>query len=143
MGVSRSSMGNAYFLALLADASLSVIATLVPTVEGLSNLLSTVVLLATIVVLVLSLVGKLEPRPIFLAVSVAYLAIGMTGLLIGFALVATLGPARAQAVASEGMSVAVLARELPWYMAVHWFLLGLIVLVAVWGNVAYRRATDE
>ena len=81
MEASRSSLGTAYLLLVLADASLSVVATLTPSAEGLSNLISTLVILASLVVLVRSLAGRLEPRSIFLGVSIAYLAIGGAGLI--------------------------------------------------------------
>ena len=144
MGTSRSSLGTAYLMALLADASLDVIATLAPPMEALSDPLTTLVTLASVVVVILSVMGKLEPRALFLWVSIAYLAIeGAAALFIVFALFAKLGPARVQAMASEGITIAALARELPWYLAVHWPLVGLIALVAVWGNVAYWTATTE
>ena len=144
MGTSRSSLGTAYLMALLADASFNVIATLAPPMEGLSDSLSTLVLLASVVVIILSVKGKLEPRTLFLWVSIAYLAIqGAAWLFISLALFAKLGPARVQAMASEGFSIATVARELPWYMFVHWPFVGLTALVAVWGNVAYRTATTK
>jgi hypothetical protein len=125
----------------LADACFFVVALLVPSLEKASNLFSSVMILASFVVLVQAARDKLEPRLLFLIVSMAYVVMVGAGILLSVGVVATLGPARAQALAQEGMTAASLGHAVPWYTTGLWSLIGLFLIVAVGANVIYWKTT--
>ncbi len=136
-----SKLGVLYLISVILDGLLSVAATLFSPLEPVSSLLSSLLLLASIAVLVFALLDRLLPKGVFIAVSATYIAVASFGLVVGVALVAKLGPEGIENVSSEQMDLAFIAETLPWYMPVHWALIVTVLLSGVLGLAIRLRGS--
>lgn len=127
--------GWIYIIAYCIDAVVSLVATVASGAETLSNVISVPVSLLSIVVLILTCIGKLNPRKIFLILSGFYLLMIGFGILLGLLLVAKLGPS----VASQAMTLEFFREQFVWYGPVHWILIILWLLASAYGVQAYRK----
>jgi hypothetical protein len=127
--------GWIYIVAYCIDALGSLVAILTPRMEGVSNIISTLVALLSIVVLILAYMGKLKPRKIFLIMSGFYMAMLGVGIVIAVLLAAKLGPS----VASQEITLAFLREQFAWYNPVQWIIIIIWLLVSAYGIQAYRK----
>jgi len=128
--------GWIYIIAYCVDALVGLVASFVPQMETLSNIISSPVSLLSIVVLILACIGKLTPRKIFLAMSGLYMFMIGFGIVLGVLLVAKLGPS----IASQEMTLAFFREQFTWYGPVHWAFMVVWLLMAAYGVQAYRTA---
>ncbi len=127
--------GYAYLAAYLIDCLLSALSLLVPWIEGLSNAVSMLVLVSSLVALGLSSVGPLRPRRVFLPLSLYDLGMGAIGLVAGVALAFIYEPER---VTQELATPGGLYRLLPEMYWVMWTLAAIWFILAVAGLLYYR-----
>ncbi|MFA6033224.1 MAG: hypothetical protein WC889_10030 [Myxococcota bacterium] len=128
-------VGFIYLIAYLVDCVGSIAATFIPSVEGISNLFSTVVSLFTVVVFVLGCIGKLRPRRVFLTLTIFYFCLLGFGMVLGTMLINDLG----QQIHSQKITIQFLHAHFAWYPAVHLILLFAWAAVAVYGIWAYSK----
>lgn len=121
--------GLLYLIAYLLDCVGSILGTLLPAFEPLSDAVSILVSLCTLVVFVLACVGKLRPRRVFLALSIFYILLLVFGMVLGVMLVL----ATYQKTFSGEVTIQTLFQQFPWYPAVHWALMVVWFALAVWG----------
>lgn len=129
-------------IGVLLDGLVSFAATARSDLEPLSNVLSTAVLLASTVVLIFALIGRLHPKAVFAGVATAYLAVAAFGFVIVAALAAKLGPEKLGELGNQQISVSYIAQQLPWYMPVHWVLITVVTLAGAGGLVLYLKGSD-
>jgi hypothetical protein len=122
-----------YLLLYLLDLVISVVASLVPHLEGVSNALSSVLMPAAIVVLVLVRLNKLRPRLFFVLAAGYYLLMAGVGLVLSIALLSKLGLPETSRQISEHSMIQVLSREFSWYVYFHWGLLTIWALLGLYG----------
>jgi hypothetical protein len=127
-------LGWAFLAGYALDAGLSVVSSFAPDVLLVSNAVSTVMILFTVVALVLACWGKLNPRKTFLVLSGFYFLMLGFGFAVGVLLVVQLGPQNVQG--PEG-NPAFLRQQFPWFGPVHWTLLVLWLCFAGYGLVSY------
>jgi len=121
--------GLIYLIAYLADCIVSIIATLMPMAEGLSNVISSILSLCAILVIVLSCLGKLRPRRTFLVLSIFYVCMIAFGIVLGILLAIDLGPD----IATQEITIQFLHEHFTWYPCVHWSLLIMWTAIAIYG----------
>lgn len=126
-------LGIVYVIAYLVDLSVSIIATISPRWGGLSNGISSLLIVATIAVMALACLNKLKPRPYFLLAAGYYLFMVGVGFMLGIAIVLKLGAQEVARQASERSLVEVLHQQFAWYVYLHWGLLTVWTLVGLYG----------
>jgi len=116
-------IGLTYLVGIVLDASVSLVSMVLPRLEQASNVLSILMYGYSVIVLVLSLLGRLRPRPIFMIPVALYGFLGVAGLSVGTFLVLT-----HQTFPSLGQPAGFHFRSiLPWYGPVEFFLLCLLL----------------
>lgn len=129
-------LGWAYLALFGIDVVLTIVASFVPAVAGVSNKVSSLVLLASMAVIILAALNKLRPRALFLTMSITYVVIGLGfGIFLGVLLVMKLGPAGVP----QNLSPQFIASQLTWYLPVHWGLTILMTALAATGFVVYSK----
>jgi hypothetical protein len=134
--------GQVYLIAYLIDCIFSILATLIPAVEGVSNLISAIISLCAVVVLVLSFLGRLRPQRIFLTLSIFYMCLLGFAMLLGAMLAKDLGPK----IVSQKITTLFLSEHFVWYPTFHWVLLIMWAIIALWGlysRMASNRTTEQ
>lgn len=136
----RSVNGTVFLASVCIDGLLSVAGLVLPALEPVSNVLSTLVLVYSLVILILSAIGRLPPRLIFVTVSAIYLAAGASGLLVVAALVAQLGLAGTAQLDPQQLDRAFLSGHVAWYTPFLWVVVAVYTTAGIVGLVAYERA---
>ncbi len=129
-------LGWIYIGAYCIDTAVSLIASVIPRVEELSNIISFPVSLVSIVVFVLACMGKFKPQKTFLILSGFSLLLTGFGIVIGLRLYASLGAS----MASQEITLTFLRGQFAWYGTVHWILMISAVLVSAFGFHTYLKA---
>jgi hypothetical protein len=135
-------LGIVYLIGYLIDSSLSVVAAFIPWLEGISDAVSLLLSVATIVVLVLACMNKIRPRVFFLLASSYDLFMVGTGFVLAIVLRFKLGARGFQQVLDEP-GIEVLNRQFPWHNFFHWTLLAIWMLLGIYGVHAVFTRRDN
>lgn len=128
--------GWTYVIAYVVDALGSLAATLMPSLEDVSNALSLVVLGGTVVAFVLAISGKLQPRKVFLVLAGFYFLLVASGLIVMVALVADVGTG----ILAEMPTIDFMMDHISWYPYFHWISLGLWLLLGLWATWSMAKS---
>jgi hypothetical protein len=129
-------IGSVYLILFGCDAALAVVASFVEPLAAHSNILSTIVIIASLIVLILSIINKLQPKKVFLLLSIGYLVVSIfVGTAIGVLLVIKVG--------AEGVPLNVtpqyLSMHFTWYWPVHWVLVIFLCVLAFVGIKGFMK----
>ncbi len=128
-GNAMATFGLVYLIAYLIDCLVSILATLIPPLGGISNFISSLLFLGSVFVVILGSIGKLRPRRVFLPLSIFYLCLFGFGIVLGIILAIDVGPD----ISSQKITMQFLCEHFSWYRAVHWTILIVLLALAVYG----------
>jgi len=126
-------LGILYFVGYLIDLLFSALGTVAPAWEGVSNILSFLLTLASIAVLVLACLNKLQPRFAFLRASGYYLFMVAVGIVFDVAVVLQLGMHETAQRLSQQSGISLLRQQFPWFDFLNGVLLTVWLVLGVHG----------
>jgi len=126
----------AYPLTALGDLAFSMF----PEVRTPVVIADTLVIFLSLAVMIIACSGKLKPRKPFLIMSGFHMLLVIFGIVLGFMLVAKIGP---DAAASGDMDYELIARHFPWVTPAEWVTTVIAVLLGIYGIAAYCKAPAQ
>ncbi len=132
-------IGIIFLLVFSSDLTLSLIASLFSSLEGISNVISVLTLIFVIFMLIYSICGKIKPKKIFLILTSYYLAMSFIGTILAGILTLRYG----SAISTQDISLEFLFEEFPWFNTVHWILMIVWLVLTTWGIIKYKKYESQ
>jgi hypothetical protein len=137
-------LGWFFLIGYLVDAVVSTVASYVAAVAAPSSVISLVMMAFSVLAFVLSALGKLLPRKVFLTLTLYYGVLVVFGILLTALLIARLGPEEFTRIGAAANSGSELFRnEFPWFDAVHLPILCIWLGLAIYGLVTYGKTVNQ
>lgn len=138
-------LGWIFLIAYLVDAVVSTVANFVVDVVPVSSAISTGMMVFAALVFVLSAVGTLQPKKVFLTLTLYYYAVLVVfGVVMISLLISKIGIEEFVRIGSSANSGSRLFRShFPWFDAVHLPILIVWLLLAVYGLVAFGKRNKQ
>lgn len=131
-------IGIIYVFLYFIDAVISIQEDSNIVVVSLSNYTTALVSILTIVVFVLSLLGKLKPRKVYLALSTFYL---VCSILLGIALALYLPDSFDENSTYQSIHQ-FLNEQFNWYLFAYYTLYAIWGILAIWGLANFKKLKD-
>ena len=128
-------LGWIYIVCYCIDALMSLVATLVPSVEMASNLISMMMVLFGVLVLVFTCMDSLRPRKVFIVMLSFNALMLLFGVILGVLLFAVYG----LEAGNMDITIQTYGDTFAWYWPVHWSFMTLWIAVCGYAAVAYSR----
>lgn len=128
-------LGWVYIVCYCIDALMSLVASLVPTVELASNLFSMVMVFFWVLILIFVCMDSLRPRKVFAVM----LSFNMASLLFGVFLGVMLFTVHGMAVGNMDITIQTYGDTFAWYWPVHWVFMTLWIAVCGYAVVGYSK----
>jgi hypothetical protein len=132
-------IGIIFLIVFSLDLTLSLVASLFSSLEGISNVISVLTLIFVLFMLIYSICGKIKPKKIFLILTSYYLAMSLIGTFLAGILTSRYG----YAVCTQDISLAFLFKEFPWFKTVHWILMIAWLVLTTWGIIEYKKYESQ
>jgi hypothetical protein len=132
-------LGWVYLVCYLLDAAFSWVATYVPVLAPVSNMVSLAVAAFSVLVFVFALVGALQPRIVFVALAGYYFVMMLFGTAVYVAYAIQEGPTALQ---NAALDPELMKQAFTWFEPVHLTTLTIWVALAIVGMIAYARGNQ-
>ena len=133
--------GWIYIIFFCINAVLSLFNAISPGMTGIqiiNGVTGVVIIILSIIVFILSCIGKLMPRKVFLLLPGYYFFTIVYGIIIGILLVMKVG---AEKMMAGGATPELLSETFTWFTPVSWIMNITCLLLAIYGILIYLKST--
>ncbi len=124
-----------FLITFFLDAMVSIVASLAPTLENVSNNISSLGAILAFVIFILALAGKAEPKKLFIAIPLFYLAGSVFTVFLVFAVVEKFGRGALEPIPT----LAFFQKNFSWFIYAQWIGIAIATLLSIYGIYAFSK----